>query len=208
MQSQRHEGRLLAIGLVCIPLLLLYMALHYYYILPRLELNRQWNELLNSYGRFYAMQQQEQLITEKMAELQQAQQRDKGDFLSQNTADLAAAALQQRLKDQIRVHAERDQDCQVLSQQTIPDRSVKPAFIAVRLKVNLYCTLTALQPVLYSLETGNPLLTLNNLTLQRERQQPESKPTRLKVSFEIIGYLRPQPDNNNTNTENTGNAAS
>ena len=178
------------------------MVLHYYYILPRLELNRQWDDLLQSYGRFYAMQHQQQWITAKIAELQQAQQRDKDDFLIQSTADLAAAALQQRLKDQIRVHAESDQDCQVLSQQTIPDRSVKPAFTAVRLKVNLYCTLNALQPVLYSLETGKPLLTLNHLTLQRESHQDENKPTRLTVSFEIIGYLRPQPDNSNQSNDN------
>ncbi len=47
--------------------------------------------------------------------------------------------------------------------------------------------------VLYTLETGSPRLFINNLNLlaQRFQQSPNETGTGLDVSFELVGYLKP-----------------
>jgi hypothetical protein len=62
------------------------------------------------------------------------------------------------------------------------------------LRIQLAIAIEGLQSVLYELETGQPYLFVNELTVRQRRTRrranvPEEEPV-LDVSFEVFGYVR------------------
>jgi general secretion pathway protein M len=127
--------------------------------------------------------------------MQQAATLDKGEtttvyYLTGGTDAVAAAALQEQVKSLI-----ESSGGTVGSMQTLPTRE-EQRLQRVALRLQMTATMPSLFHVLHGLETGVPLLFLDNLDIQgRLRQLPqdgvqEQEPV-LTIGFEVYGYLPP-----------------
>jgi general secretion pathway protein M len=113
-------------------------------------------------------------------------------YLAAGTDAMAAAALQGQVKSLI-----ESSGGTVGSMQTLPTRQ-EQRLQRVALRLQMTATMSSLFHVLHDLETGMPLLFLDNLDIQgRLRQssqangQEQEQEPELTVGFEVYGYLPP-----------------
>jgi general secretion pathway protein M len=86
---------------------------------------------------------------------------------------------------------------ELISTQVIPERK-EQQFTRIAVKVRMTGSTVALRDVLYALETGNPILFIENLNLRPIRigqmRRPGAKaasvPDNLSVDFDVVGYMR------------------
>jgi len=127
--------------------------------------------------------------------MQQAETLDKGTttavyYLSGGTDAVAAAALQEQVKSLI-----ESRGGTVGSMQTLPTRE-EQRLQRVALRLQMTAPMPSLFHVLHGLETGVPLLFLDNLEIQGRLRQlpqpgvPEQEPV-LTIGFEVYAYLPP-----------------
>ncbi|HUL11135.1 MAG TPA: type II secretion system protein GspM [Methylococcaceae bacterium] len=129
-----------------------------------------------------------------LARLEEIKQRgkDKEEFVSGNTAALASADLQTMIKKTV-----TDAGGELISTQVIPERK-EQQFTRIAVKVRMTGSTVVLRDVLYALETGNPILFIENLNLRPIRigqmRRPGAKaasvPDNLSVDFDVVGYMR------------------
>jgi general secretion pathway protein M len=114
-----------------------------------------------------------------------------GGYLKGPSDALAAAELQ----DQVRTIIERAGG-NMRSTQILPASAIDPTVPLRRagLRIQLGIDIDGLQKVLYEVETGEPYLFVDQLTVRQQRMrrrsgEPEQEPE-LDTSFEVYGYLR------------------
>ncbi len=113
----------------------------------------------------------------------------RGAYLTGGTDALAAAELQDRVKNVIESNGGK-----LRSIQTVPGKADE-GFKRVTIRVQLSGTTSALYKVLYRLESSTPFLFLDNLDIgnrrARRRRQKNANPNpELRVRFDLYGYLR------------------
>jgi len=119
-------------------------------------------------------------------------QADSTHFLKSNSDTLAGAELQRHVKRVAGVNG-----AEILSTQILPPRQ-EETFTLVSIKVRMRTTLDKLVPVFHTLETGEPYLFLDKISVHgrlvgRRKLNRASGPQRvLDVDFELTGYLSPQ----------------
>lgn len=115
-----------------------------------------------------------------------------GHFLDSASEVLASAEIQAILKRVVEA-----QGGQVQSAQGLPARS-ENAGTRITVRVRARLGLEGLVRVLHELETGNPFLFLDNLSVRgqpalRARRGPRPEATELNLEVDVSGYLRATP---------------
>lgn len=115
-----------------------------------------------------------------------------GHLLPRETAALASADLQTRIKDEVnRAGGE------LISTQVIPERKEDP-FTRVTVKLRMTGSTQVLRDVLHAFESGTPILFVENLNIRPIRiaqpqmpgKKPPKIPDKLSVDFDVVGYIR------------------
>ena len=111
-------------------------------------------------------------------------------FLPTNTAALAAADLQTRIKKAV-----GDAGGELSSTQVVPERNEGNA-VRITVKVRLTGSTPMLLKILHGFEAGKPYLFIENLNIRpiRMPRNPKDKNAgiddKLNVDFDVIGYMQ------------------
>ena len=108
-------------------------------------------------------------------------------FLEQKTRDLAAADLQRQLS--LLIDAA---DGSLVSTQVLPNKEEEDIFPAITMKMHVRGTIESLRQILYTFDTGQPLLFLDNLLVQKRRRSDEPAPRNadlLDIRFDVTAFI-------------------
>lgn len=150
----------------------------------------QAKELLQ---RYEALGQQRSLLTDRLAE-QQERAASAAGYLQGPSDALAAAQLQDRVKSVVESAGGQLRSTQILpAEQLEAELGVR----RTRLRVHFVVTIEGLEETLYELETGQPYLIIDDVTVRQERvrrrrSEAPGQPM-LDVSLELFGYVRQEP---------------
>jgi general secretion pathway protein M len=151
----------------------------------------QSKELLE---RYQALAEQRSLLADRLAE-QQERAASAAGYLTGPSDALAAAQLQDRVKSVVEAAGGELRSTQILPATRLEGNL---GFRRTTLRVQFVVTIQGLETTLYELETGQPYLIIDDVTVRQERirrsrrDDPKSEPV-LNVSFELFGYLREEP---------------
>jgi len=186
------NSRRTAVLLLIIALILVYLLGFHWFILRHLDYNTEIGELSEQLGRFQRVAAQREEI-EGQLEILQSRRSESNLFLQEADFNEAAAGMSERLNQTISTHA--DESCQIVSRQPVRARVVE-RFEKVTVNVRMRCDIEDLMRVLYSLETGVPMIIADEVTVIKPRvrrrarnQQPVANDI-LDIRFNMSGYLR------------------
>jgi general secretion pathway protein M len=189
--------RWIALGLLAGVLALAYLVLvHPWWTVSLRETNARIEQLQERDARLRAQIAQAPLIARQ---LQAAQQRlaTQPGFLAESSAELATAGLVQRLEAVVQQASPGNRSCAIKNRSPVPDVG-RERYPRVVVQVRMDCGAPELATVLHALEAGTPRLFVDNLNVLAARFNfgpPEpgtGQGTGLDVSFDLVGYLRPQ----------------
>lgn len=191
--------RWIALGLLLAVLGLAYLLfVHPWWTVPLRETNARIAQLQERDARLRAQIVQAPLV---QRQLQVAQQRlaAQPGFLPEASVELATAGLVQRLEGVVQQASPGNRSCGIQNRSPVPDAG-RERYPRVVVQVRMQCGAPELASVLYALEAGTPRLFVDNLNVLATRfnfgaVEPGSeagKGTGLDVSFDLVGYLRPQ----------------
>jgi general secretion pathway protein M len=200
------KGRPLALILFAIVLIGGYMLfVHWWFVAPHLAMIGEISQLKNDEGRFRAAIASRPQIEQRLQEVG-AFESASPSFLPENDFDSAAAALFSRLKALVTEKAEVIERCELASHN--PKRSAaEELYERVTISVHLRCDIDDFGEILHALESGKPLLFVDELNIYRQPAQrarggafmnnrrpdqssPQGESYRLDIRFDIYGYLR------------------
>jgi general secretion pathway protein M len=150
----------------------------------------QAKELLQ---RYEALAEQRSLLADRLAE-QQERAASAAGYLTGPSDALAAAELQDRVKSVVEGAGGELRSTQILPAEEL---EADLDFRRTTLRVHFVVTIEGLEETLHELETGQPYLIIDDVTVRQERarrrrSQPQGQP-RLDVSLELFGYVREEP---------------
>src|SRR5262245_8025236 len=116
-------------------------------------------------------------------------------FLPERSAELATAALVQRLETVVAQASPGKRSCEITNRSPLQE-TTREAYAKVSVQVRLRCGTPELASVLHALEGGTPRLFVGNLNVLAQRvlfNPGEGGTTQggLDVSFDLYGYLQP-----------------
>jgi general secretion pathway protein M len=170
-------------------LLLLAAALTSVTILPLWWINRHYSTSIDALqGRLEALQRVAAAGPALRAEYEQLQRLRSTDRhrLQGGSESLAAAELQRLLK-----RIAMTQKMEVYSIQNLPARK-EHDFTRIALKVRMRGTLENIVGFFYTIETGEPFLFMDNISIRRLARQLRSASAArqmLETDFELVGYI-------------------
>ncbi len=190
---QPGNGRLTAILILVILLLLVYLTCFHWFILRHLEYSTEIGELSEQLGRYQRVAEQRDEYEKILQDLLERKS-DESLFLEGGDFNEAAAGMSERLSQMIGLQAEGS--CQIVSRQPVRPR-VEERFEKVTVNVRMRCGIEDLQKVLHALETGVPMVIADEVTIikprsrrRRSRNQEPETGQLLDVRFNMSGYLR------------------
>jgi general secretion pathway protein M len=150
----------------------------------------QSKELLQ---RYQALAQQRSLLADRLTE-QQERAASAAGYLQGPSDALAAAQLQDRVKSVVEAAGGELRSTQILPAEQLEDDL---GFRRTTLRINFIVTIEGLETTLYEIETGQPYLIIDDVTVRQERvrrrrNDPEKEPV-LDVSLKLFGYRREEP---------------
>jgi len=191
--ADQGNNRLTAILLFVIVLLLVYLLCFHWIILKHREYSRDISDLSQQLGRFQRVAAQRSFFEQQLQSLQNRKS-DENLFLEGSDFNEAAAGMSERLSRMISTQA--DDSCQIVSRQPVKPR-VQERFEKVTVNVRMRCNIEDLKKILYSLETGVPMVIADDLTVIKPRtrrrvrsNQPVPVQSTLDIRFNMSGYLR------------------
>jgi len=193
------RDRWLALGLLVAALALAYAVLiHPWWTVPMLAEQQRIEALQEQELRQRMQLKQAPEVQRRLAELRRLGNTRPG-FLSETSAELATVGLVQRLETAVSQASPGNRSCAITNRSPITDPTAD-RYTRVVVQVRLRCGAPELATVLYSLEAGSPRLFVGNLNILAMRNfMPtvggDAGPTDsgLDVSFDLYGYLRPNP---------------
>ena len=144
--------------------------------------------------RYRALAEQRTALADRLAEQQELAASAAG-YLQGPSDALAAAQLQDRVKTVVEGAGGELRSTQILAASAV---EVDATIRRTALRVQFVVTIAGLAETLYELETGQPYLLIDELTVReqrtrsRRRNEPETE-TQLDVSLELSGYLQAEP---------------
>ena len=189
--TQRQQS-LAAGGILLLVVLLLYAVLVLPALSKRGELRGQIDELRFQYHKLHTVVAQRDRI---MADLERLRQEPSGNagFLEEKPEALAAADLQNQIKNIVEGHSGN-----LISTQVMPQES-KGSFPEVRVSIHLRASIENLREIFYALESGQTLLLIDNLYMQKRnsamvrRTLPgnaaDAEADLIEARFEVTGYI-------------------
>jgi general secretion pathway protein M len=199
MPATTDRDRWLALGLLLAALVLAYLLfVHPWWTVPMRETGARIAALQQRELRARMQLQQAPEIARRLAT---AQQQDAGSpaFLSEPTAELATAGLVQRLETVVAQASPGNRGCAISNRSPLDaSGGQQERFARVTVQVRLRCGNAELAAVLHALESESPRLFVDNLNVLAQRYfflpgQNRAQDGGLDVSFDLYGYLRPQP---------------
>jgi len=191
--ADQGNNRLTAILLFVIVLLLVYLLCFHWIILKHSDYSDEISDLSQQLGRFQRVAAQRSFFEEQLQSLQNRKS-DENLFLEGSDFNEAAAGMSERLSQMISTQA--DDSCQIVSRQPVRPR-VQERFEKVTVNVRMRCNIEDLKKILYSLETGVPMVIADDLTVikprtRRRSRRDQSVPVQntLDIRFNMSGYLR------------------
>jgi general secretion pathway protein M len=144
--------------------------------------------------RFLALAEQRQAMSDRLAAQQELAASAAG-YLEGPSDALAAAQLQDRVKSVVEAAGGELRSTQILPAVPIEgDDGIRRAALRVQFAV----TIAGLAETLYELESGQPYLLIDQLSVREQRarrrrsDEPETE-ARLDISLELSGYLHAAP---------------
>jgi general secretion pathway protein M len=191
---EQGRGRLTAILLFAIVVILVYLAGFHWFILRHLEYGEEIGALSAQLGRFEHVAAQRDNYEALLRDLQ-SRRSDDALFLEGGDFNEAAAGMSEQLNRMIQIQAEAD--CQIVSRQPVRPR-VQERFQKVVVNARMRCGIDDLKKIIYSLETGAPMILAEELTVikprtRATRRDAPPQPTVLDIRFNMAGYLREAP---------------
>jgi general secretion pathway protein M len=144
--------------------------------------------------RYRALAAQRPAMAEQLEEQQKLAATAAG-YLQGPSDALAAAQLQDRVKTVVEGAGGELRSTQILAATPV---EIDPTIRRTALRVQFVVTIAGLAETLYELETGQPYLLIDELTVReqrtrsRRRDEPETE-AQLDVSLELSGYLQAAP---------------
>lgn len=192
MNMAERQDSVLAVGILIAALLLLYAIIIMPAFSKRNEYAQQIEELQFQYIRFNKLANQRDNIREQLDNLRQ-HQTDTSGFLEDKPVSLAAAELQNRIKNII-----ESRNGNLISAQVVQHDSNAP-FPEIRIRFQIRAGIETLQQVFYALESGKPTLLLDNIYLQKRNRRVslrsaknnrgEQQAELIDARFEVTGYI-------------------
>jgi general secretion pathway protein M len=184
------QRRILALGLLLIIVTLAVMGLvwpvtaqfqHYRQAMERLEFN------LERYHNIAASKAPLKTQVEQLEDFRQSQ----GYFIVRDTPALASADLQQRVNRVVTEYGG-----QLRSTQVVPVQ-LESGFSRIAIRMQMTGDIETLRGVFYELESGRPLLFLENVQVRpgratrwRGRNRQSQETGELDINFDLIAYMR------------------
>ncbi len=191
--SEQQNGKLTAVLLLLVALILVYMLGFHWFVKRHVAYSEELSELRGQLGRFQAVAAQREPLEARLREIRES--RDDTDlFLAESGFNEAAAAMNERLGQM--VSAEAEGDCQIISRQPVRPR-VQERFERVTVNVRMRCEGEDLLRVLYRLESEVPMVLIDDLNIIRPRTrrrvggQVQEVAQPMDVRFNMSGYLKP-----------------
>jgi len=192
---EARNSRFLALVLLLIAVLLVYaLGVHWWFVSPHLAIGEQMDDLRDQENRFSQIVAQRPQIERRLAEARAFEQNNQA-FLTDPDPNSAFSDIVQRLKQAITAHAGESNSCQTVS--TSPFKNVEEElYQRVSAQVRMRCGLERFSDIVYDLESGNPYLFVDRLTIYRQlggyvppggKKPPASA---LEIQFNLSGYLR------------------
>ncbi len=192
LSLEQTNPRRTAIMLLVIAAILVYLLGFHWFILRHIEYSSEISDLSVQLGRFQRVAAQKDKVEAMLADLQ-SRRSDSNLFLEEGDFNEAAAGMSERLNQMVSTQA--GDDCQIVSRQPVRSRVVE-RFERVTVNVRMRCEIEDLMQVIYSLETGVPMIISDELTIikpraRRRSRDPEAVPNvSLDVRFNMSGFLR------------------
>jgi len=189
---EQGSGKLTAILLFVIVLIMVYLLCFHWFIQRHREYSEEIAGLSEQLGRFerIALQREEY---QGLLEALQNRRSDESLFLEGDDFNEAAAGMSEQLNQMIRTQTE--DTCQIVSRQPVRPR-VEERFQRVTVNARMRCGIEDLTKIIYALETGVPMILVEELTVikprtRRSRNTQATQPvTLLDIRFNMSGYLR------------------
>ena len=188
----QRNSRTTALMLLAIAVLLVYLLFFLWFVLRHAEYAEEIDELRLQLTRFQAVASQRESLQVQLGEIRSSQN-DEGLFLDYPSFDEAAAALSGNIGDMVRTQA--DDSCQIVSRQPVRPR-VQERFAKVTVNVRMRCDAEDFLQILFGMETGMPLMLVDDLnvirprTSRRSRAKQAQKQGALDIRFNVSGYLK------------------
>jgi general secretion pathway protein M len=187
LESKLAHRKILAIVLLLVAAWGAYLII----VSPILAANQTYDEtleeLVDRLGHYRRIAARAEVIADRLEEVERRRQPTNAYYLADSKQALAAAELQSYLKQTV----ERSGG-QLISSQIVPTRS-DDEFAKVAVQVNLRGDTSALRAVLYHLESGNPVVFIDEVAVavapQRAVRGRETEgPASLRIQFEATAY--------------------
>jgi len=194
MASLMEQGnsRRTAILLLVIAVIMVYLLGFHWFIIRHIDYGDEISELASQLGRFQRVAAQKEQVEAQLSSLQ-GRRSESNLFLEEGDFNEAAAGMSERLNQMVSTQA--DDSCQIVSRQPVRAREVE-RFEKVTVNVRMRCDIEDLMKVLYSLESGVPMIIIEELTVikprarRRTRNQESTPVQELDIRFNMSGYLR------------------
>lgn len=188
-----ERGRFMAVALLVAALAIVYFGgVHWWFTARHVEIATEMADLREQELRFRRTADERAVVESRLAEVRQFEAGNPA-FLTEMDFDSAAAGLTQRLKQIVSEHARDAQSCQIIMNQYSRPTD-KELFERASIRVRLRCSLEEFAPILYDLESGSPMLFVDELQVWKQTgyRAPGSNQVTsyLDVQFTLSGYMR------------------
>jgi general secretion pathway protein M len=188
-----ERGRFMAVALLIAALAIVYFGgVHWWFTARHVEIAGEMADLREQELRFRRTAGERATVEARLAEVRQFEAGNPA-FLTEMDFDSAAAGLTQRLKQIVSEHARDAQSCQIIMNQ-YSRPTEKELFERASIRVRLRCSLEEFAPILYDLESGSPMLFVDELQVWKQSgyRAPGSNQVTsyLDVQFTLSGYMR------------------
>lgn len=188
----QRNSKATALMILVIAVLLVYLLLFHWFVLRHVEYAEEIDELRLQLNRFQAVASQRESFQAQLSQIRSSQN-DEGLFFEYPSFDEAAAALSGNIGDMVRTQA--DDSCQIVSRQPVRPR-VQERFEKVTVNVRMRCDAEDFLQILFSMETGMPLMLVDDLNIIRPRTSGRTRGQQvqaqgdLDIRFNVSGYLK------------------
>jgi len=188
----QRNSKSTALMLLVIALLLVYLLVFHWFVIRHLEYAEEIGELREQLSRFQTVASQRESLQAQLG-LIRASQNDEGLFFVYPSFDEAAAALSGNIGDMVRTLA--NDSCQIVSRQPVRPR-VQERFEKVTVNVRMRCDAEDFLQILFGMETGMPLMLVDDLNIIRPRTNARNRGQQLQeqgaldIRFNVSGYLK------------------
>jgi general secretion pathway protein M len=188
----QRNSKTTALMLLVIAIILVYLLMFHWFVLRHMDYAEEIGASRALLSSLQTVASQRESLQTQLGEIRNSQS-DEGLFFDYPSFDEAAAALSGNIGDMVRTQA--DESCQIVSRQPVRPR-VQERFEKVTVNVRMRCDAEDFLQVLYGMETGMPLMLVDDLNIIRPRTSSRKRTRQVKpqgsldIRFNVSGYLK------------------